>query len=239
MAAIIAARSAHELGVNEREVFLDHAEGAEELDQARLTTLRRSPSVSQERYEEALAVLNDLPRAARNPRLLRLKPQAEQALRHWDAVLDTLDAPRSWAAWARGAARSGAAHLGQPGRKSQDAAALTTYWKQIPSAVRMDPTVAATAARHYLALGLQAKRRRSSSRRWNANGTRASSRSTARRVRATRCRRSSAPKWLRTHARDPALLLALGKLCMRQRFPGQGAELHRGEPRPRATQTAT
>src|SRR4051812_31050947 len=94
VAAIIAARSAHELGrFSEREQFLDHAKGsAPDVDQARLTTLA-DLLVSQERYAEALAVLNDLSaRDARNLRLLRLKLQAEQALRHWDEMLETVSA---------------------------------------------------------------------------------------------------------------------------------------------------
>src|SRR5215213_8647452 len=80
VAAIIAARSAHELGrFSEREQFLDHAKGsAPEVDQARLTTLA-DLLVSQGRHEEALAVLKDLSaRDGRNLRLLRLKLQAEQ-----------------------------------------------------------------------------------------------------------------------------------------------------------------
>ena len=61
VAAIIAARSAHELGrFQEREQFLDQARGAApEVDQARLTTLA-DLLVSQDRHEEALAVLADL-----------------------------------------------------------------------------------------------------------------------------------------------------------------------------------
>ena len=89
VAAIIAARSAHELGrFNERERFLDHAKGsAPEVDQARLTTLA-DLLVSQGRHEEALAVLRDLSaRDSRNLRLLRLRLQAEQAMRLWDAVV--------------------------------------------------------------------------------------------------------------------------------------------------------
>ena len=64
VAAIIAARSAHELGrFNEREQFLDQARAinAPELDTARLTTLA-DLLVSQGRFEEALAVLRDLSR---------------------------------------------------------------------------------------------------------------------------------------------------------------------------------
>ena len=161
VAAIIAARSAHELGrFNEREQFLDQAKGgAESLDQARLTTLA-DLLVSQERYDEALAVLDDLSaRDARNLRLLRLKLQAEQALRKWDEVLGTLAALTKLGGLgpAEAAAIRRAAHLGNLARKSQDAAALATYWKQIPAEMRTDPTVAATAARYYLALGSPAE----------------------------------------------------------------------------------
>ena len=94
VAAIVAARSAHELGrFSEREQFLDQAKGAApDVDQARLTTLA-DLLVSQGRHEEALAVLKDLSaRDARNLRLLRLKLTAEQALRNWDEVLTTVNA---------------------------------------------------------------------------------------------------------------------------------------------------
>src|SRR5258705_10730410 len=94
VAAIIATRSAHELGrFSEREQFLDQAKSGEPgVDQARLTTLA-DLLVSQGRHEEALAVLKDLSaRDARNLRLLRLKLQAEQATRDWDEVLATTGA---------------------------------------------------------------------------------------------------------------------------------------------------
>ena len=226
VAAIIAARSAHELGrFSEREQFLDQAKGgAEELDQARLTTLA-DLLVSQERYEEALAVLNDLSaRDARNLRLLRLKLQAEQALRRWDEVLDTLDALSKLGGIgpAEASAVRRAAHLGNLARKSQDVAALNTYWKQIPAAMRTDPTVAATAARYYLALGshaeAQAMIEQALEREWNASLValygEAGGPDTLSQI-------ERAEGWLRSHARDPALLLALGKLCMRQELWGK------------------
>jgi len=226
VAAIIAARSAHELGrFNEREQFLDQAKGgAEELDQARLTTLA-DLLVSQERHDEALAVLNDLSaRDARNLRLLRLKLQAEQALGRWDEVLATLAALFKLGGLgpAEAAAIRRAAHLGNLARKSQDAAALTTYWKQIPAEMRMDPTVAATAARHYVALGSQAEAQaiveQALEREWSSSlvalyGETGGADALPQIERAE--------KWLRSHARDPALLLALGKLCMRQELWGK------------------
>jgi HemY protein len=226
IAAIIAARSAHELGrFSEREQFLDQAKGsAPDVDTARLTTLA-DLLVSQERYEEALAVLNDLSaRDARNLRLLRLKLQAEQAMRRWDEVLETAGALAKLGGIgpAEGAAARRAAHLGNLNRKAQDAAALSAYWKQLPADMRMDAAVAATAARYHLALGGNAEAQsiieQALEREWSSSlvalyGEAAGSDALPQIERAE--------KWLRGHARDPALLLALGKLCMRQELWGK------------------
>jgi HemY protein len=226
VAAIIAARSAHELGrFSQREQFLDQARGSEPgVDQARLTTLA-DLLVSQGRHQEALAVLKDLSaRDSRNLRLLRLKLQAEQAMRNWDEVLTTVAAlvkldglgPDEAAAARR------AAHLGNLNRKAQDALALSAYWKQLPAEMRTDPAVAATAARYHLALGGNAEAlaiiEQSLEREWNASlialyGDAAGNDALPQIERAE--------KWLRLHARDPALLLALGKLCMRQALWGK------------------
>jgi len=226
VAAIIAARSAHELGrFNERERFLDEAKGsAPDVDQARLTTLA-DLLVSQGRHEEALAVLKDLSaRDARNLRLLRLRLQAEQALRLWDPVLDTVDALARLGGIgpAEAATARRAAHLGNLARDSQDGAALSAYWKQLPAETRNDPIVAATAARYHLALGnpapAQAIIEQALEREWNPAlvalyGEAAGDDALPQIERAE--------KWLRANARDPALLLALGKLCMRQGLWGK------------------
>jgi HemY protein len=226
VAAIIAARSAHELGrFNERERFLDHAKGsAPDVDQARLTTLA-DLLVSQGRHEEALAVLKDLSaRDGRNLRLLRLRLQAEQAMRQWDAVLDTVDALAKLGGIgpAEAATARRAAHLGNLARDSQDADALTAYWKQLPAEMRNDAIVAATAARYHLALGnaaaAQAIVEQALEREWNpalvALYGEAAGEDALPQI-------ERGEKWLRAHARDPALLLALGKLCMRQGLWGK------------------
>ena len=226
VAAIIAARSAHELGrFSEREQFLDQAKGAApEVDQARLTTLA-DLLVSQGRHEEALAVLRDLSaRDSRNLRLLRLKLQAEQALRQWDEVLATTTSLVKLGGL--GPAESGnirrAAHLGNLNRKAQDAASLAAYWKQLPGEIRTESAVALTAARYHLALGgngeAQAILEQALEREWNPSlvalyGESAGADALPQIERAER--------WLREHARDPALLLALGKLCMRQALWGK------------------
>ena len=226
VAAIIAARSAHELGrFSEREQFLDQAKGAApEVDQARLTTLA-DLLVSQGRHEEALAVLKDLSaRDARNLRLLRLKLIAEQALRNWDEVLSTVTALSKLGGIgpAEAASVRRAAHLGNLNRKAQDAAGLAAYWKQLPADMRVEPTVAAAAARFHLALGGNAEAQQiveqALEREWNPTlvalyGESAGTDALPQIERAE--------KWLRAHARDPALLLALGKLCMRQGLWGK------------------
>ena len=227
VAAIIAARSAHELGrFNERERFLDEAKGsAPDVDQARLTTLA-DLLVSQGRHEEALAVLKDLSaRDARNLRLLRLKLQAEQALRQWNPVLDTLDALAKLGGIgpAEAATARRAAHLGNLAEVSLDAEALTAYWKQLPSEMRNDPIVAASAARYYLALGNAAPAQsiieQALEREWNPVLVALYGEAAAEDAALPQIER--AEKWLRAHARDPALLLALGKLCMRQGLWGK------------------
>jgi HemY protein len=226
VAAIIAARSAHELGrFSEREQFLDHAKGsAPEVDQARLTTLA-DLLVSQGRHEEALAVLKDLSaRDSRNLRLLRLKLEAEQALRNWDEVLATVASLLKLGGIgpAEAAAVRRVAHLGNLNRKAQDSGALTAYWKQLPAEMRVDAAVAATAARYHLALGgnaeAQAIIEQALEREWNPSlvalyGDAAGADALPQIERAE--------KWLRSQARDPALLLALGKLCMRQALWGK------------------
>ena len=226
VAAIIAARSAHELGrFREREQFLEQAKGAAPaVDQARLTTLA-DLLVSQGRHEEALAVLKDLSaRDSRNLRLLRLRLEAERAMGRWDDVLDTVAAlvKLGGIGAEEAAAARRAAHLGNLGRKALDGAALEAYWKQLPSEARFDPSVAATAARYHLALGItaapQAIIEQALEREWSPAlvalyGEAAGPDALPQIERAE--------KWLRVHARDPALLLALGKLCMRQGLWGK------------------
>ncbi|MBZ0251575.1 MAG: heme biosynthesis protein HemY, partial [Burkholderiales bacterium] len=103
-----------------------------------------------------------------------------------------------------------------------NAAALAAYWKQLPSELRVDSAIAATAARYHLALGgtteAQAIVENALEAGWDAGLV----------ALYADCAGASAlplieraEKWLRSHARDPALLLTLGKLCMRQELWGK------------------
>jgi HemY protein len=226
VAAIIAARSAHELGrFTEREQFLEQAKGATpEVDQARLTTLA-DLLLSQGRHDEALGVLKDLSgRDARNLRLLRMRLGAETALKRWDDVLGTVAslARLGGLSETEASASRRIAHLGNLNRKALDAAALASYWKQLSSNLRHDPSIAATAARLHLALGgtseAQSIIEEALDRDWDTRlialyGECAGATALPQIERAE--------KWLRAHARDPVLLLTLGKLCMHQALWGK------------------
>ncbi|HEX4944869.1 MAG TPA: heme biosynthesis protein HemY, partial [Usitatibacteraceae bacterium] len=181
--------------------------------------------LSQGRHEEALAVLKDLSgRDARNLRLLRMRLDAETALRRWDEVLATASALAKLGGLSaqEAAASRRAAHLGNLKRKATDAAALAAYWKQIPSELRVDSAIAATAASYHLSLGGAAE----------AQGIVESALEAGWDARLVAlyadCAGESAlplieraEKWLRANARDPALLLTLGKLCMHQGLWGK------------------
>jgi HemY protein len=226
VAAIIAARSAHELGrFTEREAFLEKANtGKPGIDQLRLTTLA-DLLLAQSKHEEALAVLKELAQKdAKNVRLLRMRLQAEQALRRWDEVLATVAmlARLEAIGETERVALARAAHLGNLNRKAQDAPALTAYWKQLPSELRQEATLAAPAARYFLAAGgneeAQAILEQALERDWNpalvalygeAHGATALPQI------------ERAERWLRDHPREPALLLTLGKLCMKQGLWGK------------------
>ena len=226
IAAIIAARSAHELGrFAEREQFLDQARGAApEVDQARLTTLA-DLLLSQGKHEEALGLLKDLSgRDSRNVRLLRMRHAAETALRRWDEVLASASALARLGGLseAEAAASRRAAHLGNLNRKAHDAAALAAYWKQLPPDLRADGAIAATAARYHLALGGTAEAQAI------VEGALEVAWEPALVALYADCAGATAlplieraEKWLRAHARDPVLLLTLGRLCMRQELWGK------------------
>ena len=154
----------------------------------------------------------------RDTLILRMKEE------DWDAVLDTVDALARLGGIgpAEAATARRSAHLGNLARDSQDSAALTAYWKQLPSDMRNDPVMAAAAARYHLALGsaapAQAIVEQALEREWNpalvALYGEAAGEDALPQI-------ERAEKWLRAHARDPALLLALGKLCMRQGLWGK------------------
>ncbi len=177
--------------------------------------------------KEALGVLRRLHGAEpRNPGVLKMKLEAEIAERQWTAVLDTL----------KGVVRSqlmpdlAAQQIRQHAQlecikeQSSNREALMTFWRDLDSDSRFDPDIVAAVARALIQLGcggeaagvIEQTLDRSGS--WDGALARLYGDC---RGESTLVQIERAEKWLRMQARDASLLLALGKLCMRQALWGK------------------
>lgn len=225
VAAIVAARSAHELGrFAERETFLGQATGAAAVDEARLTTLA-DLLLSQGRHEEALDEAGKLIAAdAANVHALRLRVAALTGLGRWKDMIAALDglvrqgglSPAEAEPSLREAYRRHLEAL------AGDAAALEAEWESVPAVLRADPSITATAARGLRDAGKPeaagAVIAAALERQWDA-GLVALYAECAGENALPLIERAEA--WLPAHARDPVLLLTLGKLCARQSLWGK------------------
>ena len=174
---------------------------------------------------EALPILRRLHDLdAKNPGVLKMKLEAELAEKAWEDVIETLPKlvksgllPES----AAGQIRLNA-ELNLIKNKSSDRDALLFTWKDLPSASRYDPAVTSAVARALITLGCGADAQdvveQTLDREWDAGLARIYGDCKGD---STLAQIERAEKWLRAHARDASLLLALGKLCMRQDLWGK------------------
>ena len=219
LAALLAARSAHQMRDPERrEQWLARAADARGASRhARLAT-EAELAIDERRFEEARGILREL--LAGGPRhvaTLRLLLRAEQGLQNWDEALRVLRLLEN-----RGAiAKESAAQLRITAtvenlrRKGLDAESLAAFWNKVPSADRVEPRIARVAAQLFIDLGglREAHRvlREALSAQWSSElvALYGECRDDADALeRIEQCER-----WLEDHARDPALLLTLGRLC--------------------------
>ena len=223
LAALLAARAAHQLRAHERrDAWLARAESAGgEAQTARLMT--HAESLLDERdFAAARDVLHSLHLTGpRHIASLRLLLRAEHGARNWEEVLRLAAqlAKRDALAPAVAEEYKVQAILELIERSSGDARSLGERWRRLPAQDRAIPRVAATAARHALALEAVALAReiieRSLAIEWDPGlvelyGKASGDEAVARIERAER--------WLPAHADDARLLHALGRLCV-------GAEL--------------
>lgn len=225
VAAIVAARSAHELGrFAEREAFLGQATGAAAVDEARLTTLA-DLLIAQGKHDEALTVVGELLEAdPRNTRALRLRLEAERGLARWAAALASIEALHK--AGALGASEAEGlreeAQLRHLESLAGDGAALAEAWRSLPLTSRVAPRFALAGARLHLASrdhgGAQAIVEAALEQAWDP----------ALVALYADCAGDDAlplieraEAWLPNQARDAVLLLTLGKLCTRQSLWGK------------------
>ena len=223
---LLAARAAHEMKeFGRRDDYLARAERLEpEFPVARLMT-QAELLLDERRVQEALSVLKTLRELApKHTGVLRLELRAQQLAKNWDQVLsvitqlekrDAIDSVQAEQLKIN-------AHLENLKRKGQDVEALKEYWGKMASANRLNNKIALSAARYFLALGgTQAAREileQSLEKSWDPVLVElyghCYDKDLIKQI-------ERAEKWLTSHPKEPALLLALGRLCARQELWGK------------------
>jgi HemY protein len=224
VAAVIAARSAHELGAPERRaLWLERADAAGAQSAALLS--RAVMALADRDYARAREPLRSLQDSgARHIATLRLLMRAERGLRNWEEVLRVTAqlAKRGAIAPALAEDFRSQAHVELLAQAAAERGRFEERWNRIPDRERANPRVAAAAARHARALGLAALAREALEQGlaadWDATlvslyGELPRMEPAARGAEA-RLRIERAERWLLEHAQDAALLAALGRLCV-------------------------
>ena len=225
LAALIALRATHALRDDGRAALWrerarrhdDDIQAARLMTEAELALEARDFHAARESLE-ALAATE-----GRHIAALRLSVRAEQGLGNWQEVLRLTRqlekhkalSPEQAAPLRQRAHREIIAHLGEP-------AQLLRYWADMPEADRLEPRLALQAARALASTGgcPQAANLIDDflDERWDSSiiavyadcegGD-------------TLARIAHAEKWLASHPRDEQLLLALGRLCLKQKLWGK------------------
>jgi HemY protein len=230
VAAVLAARAAHELRAFERrDQYLDSLTmGAVALpaDDIMAVITRADLLLNERRAADAQATLEALPQ--KHTAAMRIELRALQQAHEWEKTLpliDQLEKRRVFDA-ARAADLRRHAYAAQLERRAADRSSVDEAWKKIPYALKKDPAIARAAARCYVALNAsegagEAARdiiERSLDAEWDSELAAlyadCASADTVRQI-------ERAERWLPAHASDAALLLTLGRLCARQELWGK------------------
>lgn len=233
LAALIAARAAQRMReADKQEAWLDRACADDARTEAARLMLEAEMCIDGRRFEEAVAVLARLQQlAGRHIAALRLELRAQQGCGNWDEVLRLVRLLEKRGAMTDEAARGLKlkAHQENIVRRTGDVAPLRAYLDKIPGA-EFGPRLTQTAAKALIALDAHDDARRlierQLEREWDSAlaglygygdddgaGGEAGGDAAARIARAE--------GWLQQHPRDAALLVTLGRLCMRLQLWGK------------------
>lgn len=223
---IVAARAAHELReFDKRDAYLADAEG-KTVGEATMRLMAKTEfQLDQKQPFSALSSLKELSAAgSKHVGALTLELKAQQQSRNWDAVLDiaaqlekrdAIDTALSMhirqQAW-----------LEKLRNPSHDIASLRGLWKSIPGEFKRRPQIAATAAQIFLKLhdAVSAAKllAESLNAQWDSDLVTLYGDCHGDDIAA---QTDQAERWLKVHAGDAGLLLALGKLCLHQGLWGK------------------
>lgn len=229
LAALIAARAAQRLGEPERQQeWLDKAKQQDARNESATLMLEAEMLIDARRFDEALSVLQRLQtREGRHIAAMRLELRARQGNGDWDGVLRLIrllakrDALRKEVV----GPLATKAHLANLARCGDDRDALLAYLRKLP-AIERSADVALAAARGLAAAGADSEAQilieelleNGDDGVWHTDlitlyGRLAGADPVSRIARAER--------WLQQRPQHAALLLALGRMCARQRLWGK------------------
>lgn len=226
LAAIVAARAAHEQrAFDKRDAYLEAAEGRSPGEDTMRLLTRTRFMLDQKQPDAALSALKTLREGGVKNHIgaLQLELKAQQLARNWDAVLETLEQlEKREAVDATTAEQMRRQAWMEKLRAQQDGPGLHTVWRAMPDKVRKLASVAAVAARAFIHLDEGETARelvtQSLAAQWESDLA----------ALYGDCKGSDplaqieqAEAWLKLHPRDAGLLLALGKLCLRQELWGK------------------
>lgn len=223
IAAVIAARAAHELrAFDRRDRYLARAAYYGEDDQTMRVIAQAETALYTRQHQEALAALE--PIARKHTAALRLELRAQQLARNWDRYLDILaQLERSGGLEAAQLAELRRYAIGENlARKRRDPKELRDYWQRLAARERQDPKIAAHGARAFLAIGDNAAAQAVLEAAIDvvfdsdlvALYAQCGGRDAVRQI-------ERAERWLAAHPGDAALLLTLGRLCAHERLWGK------------------
>lgn len=228
LSALIAARAAQRMRESEKQQgWLDAAKRDDPRNEASALMLEAEMMNEAGRYDEALTALARLQdKRGRHIAALRVELRARQGIGDWDGVLKLLRQLAKRDALPEEMVRqvSVKAHLANIARCADDEKALIAYLGKLPDSER-DPRVIFAAARALTAVGAMKEAQRLIETSLDAGEDRWHSGLLAIYGRLTggdqTGRIARADAWLRRHPEDANLLLALGRMCFRQRLWGK------------------
>jgi HemY protein len=216
LAAMLAARAAHELrAYQRRDAYL--AQGAAHLPDGDIMKVITEAELllKERRAEDALAVLQALPQ--KHTAGLRLELTALQQAKEWEkslAVIDQLE-KRTVYDSAQASELRRVAIVEHLKRRATDVPTLEEAWRRVPDALRRETRVACAAAAGFIALKSVARAteiiERSLDQSWDSDLAALYAECGGDTGAMPRIER--AERWLKAHPADAPLLLTLGRLC--------------------------
>ncbi len=229
LSALIAARAAQRMREPEKQQYwLEHAKTDDPRTEAATLMLDAEMANEERRFDDALAALGHLQgKQGRHIAALRLELRARQGTGDWDGVLRLvrqLAKRDALPVEVAGEVRT-QAHLANIAKRRNDAKVLSAYLRSLPEEER-GRRVSLAAARALVETGangeaqklIEAVLDQADTNDWQSElaaiyGRLSGGEQTA--------RIAKAEAWLRRHPDDAVLLIALGRMCQRQRLWGK------------------